>query len=62
MKNEWTKRIEKLEAEKKELLEACKYAMGCIDGDIRDYKDNLPKLLRNAIKKAEGGETDGNGE
>ena len=35
-----------------ELLEACIYAIGCIDGEIRDYRDELPKKLRRAIAKA----------
>ena len=35
-----------------ELLAACIYAIGCIDGEIRDYRDELPKKLRAAIAKA----------
>lgn len=36
-----------------ELLEACRFAIGCFDNDIRDYADNLPKKLRAAIAHAE---------
>ena len=34
--------------------EAVEYALGCIDGTIRDYNDELPKKLRVCLSGEEG--------
>lgn len=51
-----TKANARLIAAAPELLGACLFALGCIDGTERDYKDTLPRILKNAIAKAEGRE------
>lgn len=43
------KEYQALTAELQKHKEAVKYALGCIDGTIRDYKDELPNKLRSLI-------------
>ncbi len=45
--------LEKIASERDAAREACLYAIGCIDGTIRDYADKLPKLLRSALAGAD---------
>jgi uncharacterized protein (UPF0335 family) len=59
MKNAWTERIEKLETEKAELLEACKIAMKILEHEYLDESyDGEAEVIRAAIKKTEGGENE----
>ncbi len=48
--------LEKIASERGAAREGCLYAIGCIDGTIRDYADKLPKLLRAALAGADKGE------
>lgn len=44
--------LHSLREENARLRDACEYALGCLDGTIRDYKDRLPAKLREALQKA----------